>query len=507
MTPSPNFNDSKRRINSPLADKLGGGVKVLKVLGSLWLAITLIAGLAVILTVSTVLESVHGTSFAQKHFYASRWFDLFLSLLWVNIFCSTWTRWPFQKKHIGFVITHVGILTLLVGALLSRTLGAEGQMALFEGQAKGNIELETPSIDPTLDPVTEGSLADPVNLAVCATLSGEAMNVHETFTLVERHPDNPHSFFTDIGPAHFELKTDKAGNSKGPILKITQKAPAESWDISLNEAADEVPLGQSGLTVAGIRYTSHAKIVDNRITEAPGDANFNPAVKFDVRDARGRIERHTRFYLFPNFDSLRGGRSADIFGLDVQLIDPALPPETGAPSPAFIFLAKPDGKWSYRIISSKNAPIQGPLEIGKKIQTGWMDMTVDIHKTYQRAKAYQAPKPQSIPVPFKLLLTDFRKVDYPGTSNAASFESDVVLHDPEDRITLEKTIQMNKPLDYKGWRIFQSSYMQDERFGEGSVFTVAKNPGIALIYGSAPIIFLGVILLFYFHRFFDDKVK
>lgn len=482
-------------------------MKILKVLGSLWLAMTLIASLAVILTVSTVMESMHGTPFAQKHFYTTRWFDLFLSLLWVNIFCSTWTRWPFQKKHIGFVITHVGILTFLIGALLSRTAGAEGQMALFEGQAKGNIEMETPSVEPALDPVTEGSLADPVNLAVRATLSGEAMNVRETFTLVERHPDNPHSFFTDIGPAHLELKTDKVDDSKGPILKITQKAPAGSWDISLNEAADEVPLGQTGLMVKNIRYTPHAKVVDNWITEAPGDVNFNPAVEFEVRDTKGRTERHTRFYLFPNFDSLRGGRGADMFGLDVQITDPPLPEDTGASSPAFIFLAKPDGKWSYRITSSKNAPIEGTLEIGKKIQTGWMDMTVEIHKIYQRAKVHQAPKSQSIPVPFKLLLTDFRKVDYPGTSSAASFESDVVLHDPEDKITLEKTIQMNKPLDYKGWRIFQSSYMQDERFGEGSVFTVAKNPGIFLIYGSAPIILLGVILLFYFHPYFNDKAK
>ena len=114
-------------------------------------------------------------------------------------------------------------------------------------------------------------------------------------------------------------------------------------------------------------------------------------------------------------------------------------------------------------------------------------------------------EPQSTPLPFSLGLVDFRKIDYPGTNNPASFESDVVLRDVESGLTLERTISMNKPLDHRGWRVFQSSYIQDERLGEASVFTIAKNPGMPAIYGGAMFIFLGVILLFYFHPFFTGK--
>ena len=64
---------------------------------------------------------------------------------------------------------------------------------------------------------------------------------------------------------------------------------------------------------------------------------------------------------------------------------------------------------------------------------------------------------------------------------------------------------MNKPLDYKGFRIFQSSYIQDPEAGEASVFTIAKNPGIPYIYTGGCIILIGVILLFYLHPFFTGK--
>ncbi len=494
-------------------------MKILKALGSLRFAIALIAGLAVILAVSTAMESVHGTPFAHKYFYGTRWFDFFLSLLWVNIFCSTLTRWPFQKKHLGFIITHIGILTLLLGALLSRSLGVEGQMALFEDQEKNRIKKEDASENQESRQLTEGSAQDPENHAVRATLSGETMNVHQTFILIEHDPQNPHAFFTDIGPAHFEMKIEKPKNIEGPKILITQKSAGGAWPVDLAEPIpDQIPLGESGLTVTHARYFPNAKIKNNHIVNAPDQVHFNPAVEFEIHDATGRVEHHTRFYLFPNFDSLRGGRASNFFDLNVQLKTPP-PPEKAeeSPSPSFIFSASAmagpssggkgkEAGWSYRILSKRNAPVTGDLPLNKKIPTGWMDMTVEAHQTFQRAVIKQPLKKSDTILPFKLRLLDFRKVVYPGTSNPSSFESDVILTDPSERITLEKTIKMNKPLDYRGWRIFQSSYMMDERLGEGSVFTIAKNPGIALIYGSAPVILLGVILLFYLHPFFNNKV-
>src|SRR3989344_2994939 len=112
---------------------------MIKTLGSLKFAIFLIASLVALLVASTFTESFYGTPFAQKVFYRAGWFDFFLALVWVNIFCATLTRWPFKNQHIGFVITHIGILTLLAGTLLTRLFGIEGQMTLFEGGTRNTI--------------------------------------------------------------------------------------------------------------------------------------------------------------------------------------------------------------------------------------------------------------------------------------------------------------------------------------------------------------------------------
>ncbi len=107
-------------------------------------------------------------------------------------------------------------------------------------------------------------------------------------------------------------------------------------------------------------------------------------------------------------------------------------------------------------------------------------------------------------VPFELTLKDFRKVDYPGTSRAASFESDVVLRDIKEKIAIEKTIHMNRPLNYKRYRVFQSSYIQDPS-GEASIFTIAKNPGIDIIYGGSIIMFIGIFTTFFVPPFSSIK--
>ena len=116
-----------------------------------------------------------------------------------------------------------------------------------------------------------------------------------------------------------------------------------------------------------------------------------------------------------------------------------------------------------------------------------------------------AVRKKSMGLPFSLSLKDFRKVDYPSTQTAMSYESDVVLEDTDENTVIQKTIRMNKPLDYKGYRIFQSSYVQDPDQGEGSIFTIAKNPGIRFIYSGACITFLGILTVFFIKPFSSFK--
>ena len=133
----------------------------------------------------------------------------------------------------------------------------------------------------------------------------------------------------------------------------------------------------------------------------------------------------------------------------------------------------------------------------KPLSAGWVLADKPQILSTPSGKVIVALREKTASVPFTLSLKDFRKVDYPGTRNPVSYESDVVLHDPKENVTIEKTIRMNKPLDYKGYRIFQSSFVQDPSAGEASIFTVAKNPGTPFIYSGACVLFAGVFMVFF----------
>jgi hypothetical protein len=564
---------------------------LVRFLGSLTFAIFLIGSLALILAVSTMLESAYGTPFVQKFFYRAGWFDVFLGLLAVNIFCSTLGRWPFKRKHTGFVITHIGILTLLAGSLLSRLFGVEGQIALYEKESQDSIlqdgyelvvhdvkkhatrlvelkphsgkkaqPLDTPgadigvSINRVLESVEEdlvigeGAAADPVNRAIRLTLQSEMAGFKQTFWLVEKSPFNPGAHELALGPAVIRLEEKKETSPEAAVkpekagLRIRDKRSGEVlWVDLVPPPAEGTPLGETGLRVSRLAYYPDARVEENALMSVSNEPR-NPAVQLEIADASGRSEKHTLFALFPDFESIHGRSAGPPFDLSIELVVPGAE-RAARPSPPTLTF-HPGTPWSYTFRSSK-AEKSGEFSTGAASPAGWMDFTFTAEKLLERAQvskkisetkkgakgevgveilvsqAGQTAEPKwvvpgkplkiktaesevllavaqrSSKVPFVLGLNDFRKVDYPGTRNAASYESDVFLRDHKENLTIEKTISMNKPLDYKGFRIFQSSFVQNPELGEASVFTVAKNPGITFIYSGACVLFTGVFLLFF----------
>ncbi|MFM7128944.1 MAG: ResB protein required for cytochrome c biosynthesis, partial [bacterium] len=56
-------------------------------------------------------------------------------LLFLNILCAATIRYPWKRHQTGFVVTHVGLLTLIIGSLISQKFTDDGQVGLAEGQA------------------------------------------------------------------------------------------------------------------------------------------------------------------------------------------------------------------------------------------------------------------------------------------------------------------------------------------------------------------------------------
>jgi hypothetical protein len=102
-------------------------------LASVRLAIVLIVVLAIVLAGATFLEKATSPDTTQWYVYHSPWFIGLLAIIAVNILASTLIRFPWGLRRIGFVITHVGVLMVMAGAMQTFWSGVEGRLVVIEG--------------------------------------------------------------------------------------------------------------------------------------------------------------------------------------------------------------------------------------------------------------------------------------------------------------------------------------------------------------------------------------
>src|SRR4051794_18313297 len=123
----------------PVSPVLGAVGAAYRFLASLKLAVISLLSLAGVLAYGTFFESWYGTKAVQERVYQSPWFMLLLAFLGTNILCAALIRYPWKRRQTGFVITHAGLLVVLVGSLISVKFGDEGQVAMLEGDTTATM--------------------------------------------------------------------------------------------------------------------------------------------------------------------------------------------------------------------------------------------------------------------------------------------------------------------------------------------------------------------------------
>lgn len=101
---------------------------------------------------------------------------------------------------------------------------------------------------------------------------------------------------------------------------------------------------------------------------------------------------------------------------------------------------------------------------------------------------------QRVVLPLRLKLLDFEKTVHPGSEIPKSFSSRVEIE--SGGLRREALIAMNRPLRFRGYAFYQSSYAEDGPHGSSSTFSVVRNAGRWLPYISGVLVFLGLIAHF-----------
>jgi ABC-type transport system involved in cytochrome c biogenesis permease subunit len=97
------------------------------------------------------------------------------------------------------------------------------------------------------------------------------------------------------------------------------------------------------------------------------------------------------------------------------------------------------------------------------------------------------------PLPFGIRLDAFEMDLYPGTQRPAMYRSRVTVLDGAGA-GRPAVIEMNRPLAYRGYRFFQSSYNMDGT-REMSILSVSKDPGQDVVFYGYYLLVLGMIVV------------
>ena len=106
--------------------------RLMNALGSIQLAVILLSLFVLVLIIGTMLESWYSAQLAQELVYHAWWFSLLLFLLGLNIFFAAVKKWPWKKYQTGFLITHLGLLVMLAGGIVTSISHTDATLALID---------------------------------------------------------------------------------------------------------------------------------------------------------------------------------------------------------------------------------------------------------------------------------------------------------------------------------------------------------------------------------------
>jgi hypothetical protein len=413
--------------------------RLLKFFGSLKLAVVVLLLLAIAMTAGTILESRESSRVAARVVYRSWWFNGLLALLAVNVAAAALTRWPWKRKHVGFVITHAGIIILLGGCSAAFHYGTEGMMEMRVGEPPANvvrIEDEAVTVvvpetgertkalvqvkrDGTVRPsairmgkdlrltldafipnsrvmqlVRDGGTD--LNPALQFELKSEMAGQDVTDWLLAASPERSHA---SIGPAQFEFvmardagevrrltAAPEDADKSGPELRI--EIDGKMFSVALAGNVDkEVPLGASGVKAHIAGYWPDFELDENHKPSTASTEPNNPAAVV-VLSRAGDEERQFVFasgQMEPIVRTIHG----QAIGARVTLTGGAAPKQrTGVMT---VVLA-PDGTLYYAV-AAKAGFQSGEMKIGEPVATGWMDFQFTPVKYVARAVTAERVEP------------------------------------------------------------------------------------------------------------------
>ncbi len=567
-----------------------------RLLGSLRMAVMLLIAIAVVLAWGTIYEARFGTASVQRFIYRAWWFQALLAFLALNLAVAALERFPWKRRHLPFVLAHIGIILILVGGIIGGRFGIDGQLIIPEGQSERTLLLPG-NVLVVHDQKTQRHHMVPTQFETQAWVHEPRMTVplgfgERTVTVSVDHyyPDaqteeeiqdggaeenpairtmlahgeqqdnvwlfarDPERFGVGWGEAHVLFLEPEGPEQLKQLMSpppVTGRFPRGVISIKLPKMrrARELAVPESmgkAMAIEGTPYRITFKdyfpdfAISGQGLSSRSEQPNNPAVSFVLTGPEG-TDSYLLFALHPEFQSMHEFQhpikaevkyahdaatatlppnsiafirsSADRLALimtgergERQIIDPVIT-GTSYTHPSLGYQVMVAAQYAraqlIRRVTNRSDEVRAEAvhviaREENKMAEAWVPLRSRTELPLGKNPLLVEFRPSERELPFSVKLLDFRKIDYPGTEMAAAFESDVELTDASRGIILIRTIKMNHPLSYRGFKLFQSSYVPGTP--ETTVLSAHKDPGTCLVYVGFITVIAGVLSLFIFRR-------
>lgn len=442
---------------------------VISFLASLKLAVVVIVSLGVMTAWGTFVEAKFDSEAATKLVYNSPYMYALMALFAVNLIAVMVDRWPWQEKHTGFVMAHIGLLALLLGAWMTKYYGVDGSMTINLGEKSKQVVVGQ----------TDLTLYSSMDASRYTKMSDKEVD----FFLDRPTEKKPHELKMGQGSLKvidylpYGFREQKILETKDDANGAAVRFQLQNPNVSVTEwllqpgagRFVQKDLGPAQIIFGNIEGQGVDKSKNSIVLIPKGDS-----VAYEIHTARvpGSVKRGTA----KPGDTIETGW----MGLVLRVLK---------------FMPHAKEEITFKANEVPTPLTQAAILVDFNGTKHWVAINSMLKLFTDQAVYILMYANRRLDLDFELKLKDFKIGRYPGTMRAASYESVVDVPGKGDT-----TISMNEPLKHGGFTIYQSSFSENENGPFASIFSVNRDPGRWVKYFGCLAIVFGSIHLFYFKR-------
>ncbi len=446
--------------------------KVISILSSTRLMAVLFLVFAGAMAVATFIENDFGTPTARVMVFNAWWFEAIMILFVINFLGNIFKFNLWRKEKIVTLVFHLSFILILVGAGITRHISYEGLMLIKEGQQTNKM-------------LTQKTF----------------LQLHIDNDEVQKEMDKALEFskFAPNFYNNFKINTD----FKGQDIQVKYVDYIYNFEEKFTE-------NENGEKYLHFVESTAGQRTDHYIADGEVKIINTTSVGFNTHSPQGIniIEQNGKFILETNEDGsyfvMKEQRQGLVFADSVQELNllslytlqglQFVVPELAVAG-------------SFETISGEGGQDQLIVDVFAKDLNG----EEQTKRLYLNGTKFSLEAPQYftlaglnfrmsygsklLEMPFAVKLRDFQLDKYPGSESPKSYASEVTVLDGKN--VFDFRIFMNNILDYKGYRLFQSSYEITPDYEETRLSVNHDYWGTMITYIGYTLLYIGLMLIFF----------